>query len=475
MKKHWFFLTFILFYTILVSYKIIAFPTPFYDWDEPMYVQSGIEMLRSGFFLAPVWLGKPWLDKPPISSLLYGLITLLPFPAEISTRLFVLFVSVILLTFLYILYRRVTKRSTIATLSVIGTAFATIFLQRSQVVNLDVLLLMGWLGYLVFIKRPFVAVLFLLLSVQSKSLLGFYPLAIYAIVTCVEFLRHEISKSDVKKRILILVAQISFLSAWYLIMLFLYGKSFWQIHIIESHFMRVTASIESHFGQRTFYIDLLLQELRFFIIPALIGFVLLTYEWLTKKRSTMSFAFAAWFIPWFLFLNLTKTKISWYLYPIIPQFFFLAMYPLILIKKWKILFIIVSVMLCFYFLYTGVKTNNFLNTRYSQWEDHQKIALVAKNKCSSLGVLVSPETRSTYETLKKMGLVIQTTDMWGDHPSMVYYFGKPMDFFYSIKEMQDKERNFECFAIPTSSSYFPENAVTIKTYPSMQLLKKTND
>ena len=53
-------------------------------------------------------------------------------------------------------------------------------------------------------------------------------------------------------------------------------------------------------------------------------------------------------------------------------------------------------------------------------------------------VLVSPPARETYKTLSDMDLTITTTAWWGEHPSMVYYFGKKIDFIYNTNEFREK-------------------------------------
>ena len=84
-------------------------------------------------------------------------------------------------------------------------------------------------------------------------------------------------------------------------MLLIYGNQFWNAHIIESHFKRVSSSIESHFGQRTFYIDLLIEQLGWLKISALIGLGTIIYQWRKGILDDKKIFLATVFIPWFLF------------------------------------------------------------------------------------------------------------------------------------------------------------------------------
>lgn len=470
MKKHIPFILFLLLYLSALTYKIVVHQTPFFDWDEPLYVRGGLEMIQSRSFLLPVWLGVPWYDKPPLTTLLYGIVAFIK-PAEVSTRLFTLAMTGFILSGIYALYYRYTKEVVTSLLTVIATAFAVVFIQRAQVVNLDVFLLSGWIGYCLFRKKPIAATLFLLLSVQSKSLLGFFPLVIYSLAYIVSLLRHEKTWAEVKRQLLIIILQAIVLSGWYIAMFILYGNSFLYAHFFESHLMRVTASIESHFGTRTFYLEALWNEMKFMVIPAIAGTALLLYEWIVKKRSTMSMATLTLFVPWFIFLNLTKTKISWYIYPVLGQFYFLAFYPLSYLPRY--LKYAIAGLAIVYLCYTGIVTRNMMGTFYSKAEPHHAIGRYAAHACDNLAVLVTPETRTTYETLQRLKLTIGTTDTWGDHPSLAFYFGKKMKFYYSQREFIGNLPQWKCAVVQASDSQDLKSYKQLVEYGDMKLYRIT--
>jgi len=449
-KKHVGLVLFLLFFSCLLLYKLVFFTKPLFDWDESLYVQSGIEMLQQQQFLVPVWQGQPWLDKPPLAILLFGLVAKYSsLPVEISTRLYTLIWSITALILVYFLALKASKVRLTALLTVVITSFIPIFLQRAQVVSLDVTLLVGWLGFFLFINKPIWSALFLFLSVQSKSLLGFYPLTIYLFFLIYQYFAKQIKKPVLIKALKIILLQAILLSLWYLIALAIYKEHFIQTHIIESHFRRVSSSLESHFGQRTYYLDLLKEQFGGLFYLSLLGMVLSFYRFLKKQTSNQVFLYQHAFLPWFIFLNLTKTKIAWYLYPVIPQFAFYSAYPLTLIKNkyWQLLGFGAFAL---FLIYQAVFSKNLLGTFYSQEDAHIKAAKYAKQHCATLAVLVPDYTRQTYWTLKKMNLTITTTNWWGEHPSMVYYFGKPLRFFYSVKNFQNQANQFDCLIINDS-------------------------
>ncbi|OGK15497.1 hypothetical protein A2774_04350 [Candidatus Roizmanbacteria bacterium RIFCSPHIGHO2_01_FULL_39_12c] len=545
-KSHLPLIIFLLFYFFIIGYKLIVFSAPFFDWDESINVQVSKEVIENKS-LVPLWQGEPWLDKPPLPFWIFGLVMKLTsfIRPEISLRIFSLILSIIALIFVYSNYLKaftvteaVEKQSGIpvsvynllASLTVIITAFTPIFLQRSQIVNLDVFLLIGWLGYLLFVQNFWLSFVFLTISVLTKSLIGFYPafiLLAYNLIILWGAIRFKFRKpkrlekptlsrlGEPLRLIRMAMIQIAFLSIWYIIMLFSFRKNFWQQHIIETHFMRVTTSIESHFGQRTYYIDLMREQLGVFFWPSLVGLAIVILSaaknlsiYLRKNRirdrsltmdQVAKLLYSSFLLPWFIFLNLTKTKIFWYLYPAIPQFAFLAVYPFYHLsfprqtaltgKRESSLFshpehvsrsgfrnksgmtIILIMLIISYLFYTNFLKTNFFTTFYSKPEDYYDLALFAKEKCDSLSVLVGRDTREATKTLESMKLTITSTRQWGDHPSIVYYFGKKVNFIYQTP-VENLKKN-ECLAVKSDDSQLiNNNSNEIKKFNSFSLYKR---
>ena len=473
-KRNFIFALFLLLLFGLLTYKLVFHAQPLYDWDESLYVENGLEMLKNRYYLVPLWQNQPWLDKPPLAPLLFGLVASIPkVPVEISTRLYTLALSIVALVLSYVLYLKASKNRLVATLTAAITSFLPIFVQRMQVVSLDVTLLIGWLGFFAFMDNSLLQTLFLLLSVQSKSLLGFYPLAIYGLFLVYEFLRHEIDGQALLKKIKIMALQALVLFSWYIVAWLVFKEKFIELHIVESHFRRVSASLESHFGARTFYYDLLIQQFGWASVLSHLGIVLSFYLFWRKKISARLFLLQSAFLPWFVFLNLTKTKIAWYLYPVLPQFAFYASYCLFLINKKWIQTVAFTLALMFVF-YQGIVKGGLLTTFYSATDPHIRIAKYAKQKCSELIVLVPDYTRETYWTLKKMNLTITTTNWWGEHPSMVFYFGKPLRFSYSKGNFTQNLGRYDCAVLNQSDSEIMTKSelTKIKAFDKMQLYQR---
>ena len=480
-KKHCAGLLFIAVYFFLTAYKLIIHVTPFYDWDESIYAQVGREMIRQKSYLVPLWQGTPWLDKPPIPSLFYGIVELFPISAEISTRIATLILGCIALFLLYKFIYRITASRVVSFATIVITAFLPLFVQRSQALNVDVFLLIGWLGYTLYEKEMIVSSLFLLLAVLSKSLLGFYAPGMFVLFYSYQLVRKEIGYNMWWKKMQRIALQILFVSLWFVGMTIVYGHTFIQLQFIESHFKRVAASIEQHFGQRTFYIDILVDQMKTLIVPAVISTMYLIFLFFKKKKNNIAFL-SLFFIPWFLFLNITKTKIAWYLYPILPQFAFLSAYPLLFFKK-NVGLTLIYMGIIFYILFSTISPlSTFMGSTYATFDDHYYIALDAHgNRCKSLSVLVGGDTRSSYAVLHKMDLTITTTTWWGNHPSIAYYADTKTVYDYTLTAFQDhlnQGKPEDCFifektdekslSIPPTSQGMK---ISNKTYSLIQIKK----
>ncbi|MDA1317415.1 MAG: hypothetical protein O3B87_05355 [bacterium] len=436
MRNHWPVIVYLLFYTIIFGVKLFQNPFPFFDWDESIYAQVGGEMVNN-WSIIPLWQGQAWLDKPPLVPLFYGVvIKLTPFLLpEVSSRLSTLFLSTIALGLLYKLYFKVIKESWLTTLIIIATSLTSIFLQRAQVLNVDIFLLIGWLGYMVFYKRFWVSLLFLSCAVYSKSLIGFYPIGIMGLFYIYEYMSKKISLKEFFSQIKLLIIQMSILGLWHIAMYIAYGQPFLYQHFYESHVKRVTASIESHFGKRTFYIDLLYEQYGKYAFISIVGFIVLITQWFRKKLSDTHLLFALFLFPWFLFLNATKTKIFWYGHPYLGQFALLMLYPLILLKRFRLLYmsvilVAIGMVLQFYFVQQTV-----LDDFYSSNDPHHILAKEASATCEKLYMMIEPEGREAAQTLESMDLLITTSKWWGNHPSMVYYFDGDLSFIYTLEEL----------------------------------------
>ena len=93
-------------------------------------------------------------------------------------------------------------------------------------------------------------------------------------------------------------------------------------------------------------------------------------------------------------------------------------------------------------------------------------------------VLVGKETREATKTLEKLNLTIVSSKQWGDHPSMVYYFGNNIYFYYDKNLFTEKlfeSQVNNCLAIRnddlTLTSEFKEYK-KLKNFNSYSIFKR---
>lgn len=480
MKKHWPIIVFIIIFFLIIAYKLIAHPTPFYDWDESLYVQTGKEMIEQKKFLMPVWQGTYWLDKPPLIPLIYGTIIKLSFsfPPEVTTRIFNLMVACFVLVLIYIFYQKIIKDPLLTTLVTAITALTPLFLQRSQTVNLDIFILLGWLGYILFFSNFWLSFFFLFIAIMAKSLIGFYPITIIFFYQLWQLFIKKNSWEKFKKIFLKMAVQALIMTLWFVAMFVVFGKQFWLQHIIESHFRRITSSIEFHFGERIFYITEALDQMGYFFWLAIAGGLIVFLKLLKEKLPGKELLISFYLIPWFIFLNLTKTKIFWYFLPAIPQFAFLSVAWIKQIKI-KPIMIVFGILLVVILIFQSFIKQNVLATTYSKPEPYYYLSLYAKDKCQSLNVLMDKNSRESFATLERMGLLITTTKWWGSHPSMVYYFGKKVNYIFEESTFVSKiefSPKGDCFVIDKQDKNLIQNTnlKNLKNFENLYLYKTSH-
>jgi 4-amino-4-deoxy-L-arabinose transferase-like glycosyltransferase len=288
-KRNWLFFVWLTLYFGFISWRLINHPTPFFDWDEAIYMQSGKEMWEQKSYFIPLWQGQIWLDKPPLIPLIYALVA--NSFAVIAHRNFYspfyLIIALLTLTLIYFFNLKIIKDCLAAFLVVLISSSTPIFFQRSQVVNLDVFLLLGWSGYLLFFEKFWLSFFFLFLAVFSKSLLGFYPPLIMTFYYLYLFFKKKVRGPKLISLLKKISFQIAMLLSWYLIMGLIFGQDFINQHLIESHWRRVASSIEFHFGERIFYLTLAYQQMHLFALLALVGLMIATYELFLKNKINL--------------------------------------------------------------------------------------------------------------------------------------------------------------------------------------------
>jgi len=418
----------------------------FYDWDEGMYAQIAQEIIKNKS-LFTTFNGHVWLDKPPLSHSLIALMLATFGRSEFWMRMAMVILSLILLILVYFLARKIAvvfskskngeEIAIAALLPVLTLAASPIFLERATMLNSDVLVAIGWLGYFLFRDKFWRKLFFLTVGVWSKSILGFYPLVF-------DLANHIISGRKTKMNPLKVLLILIIPSLWYIAGLLKYGQFFIDNHFLSQVFKRLYVPIELHFGDKFFYFQYLWQNLgtlmSFLIIAA---YVIVAIDFLKyfKKGKLSILGSQKWFptliyfspLPFLLLLTVMKTKITWYVIIFLPLLS-LTLTHLYLVSKNRFWRIGLAMTVLFYFIVHFIPNTFFIKTDYQPPEKLRLAACLSRQKDNVIAFLVDEEERKVRNFLEAAHYDTTSSFYYGGSPSFVYYSRKKVNYFYGIDE-----------------------------------------
>src|SRR5690606_22123211 len=111
---------------------------------------------------------------------------------------------------------------------------------------------------------------------------------------------------------------------------------------------------------------------------------------------------------------------------------------------------------------------------FASYDDHHKVAQLAREECSSLHILNAPAAREAMHTLEDMDLTITTTRWWGTNPSMVFYYGNKVEYIYDmerVNELMLQQPENGCLAVTPEDVPIVSNLELVQKYDKMSLYK----
>lgn len=456
-------------------YRNIQFADfPYYDWDESIYVEVAENIARTGD-VRLFYNGEEWLEKPPLYFSLLALTMNLFGSSEFIQRMVNVVLGGIAGLLLIMLSYRISgwlfpkKTDTLHPLLanlILSVPLALFFsvpavVTRSTLISVDVLLIIGWLGFAVFSHHIWLQVLFLQIGVQAKSIIGFLPLII-------ESGRILLPSKELPRQLRYFVILLSTGSIWYLVMMLLYGQNFINVHFLDHIVSRVTDPIELKIGGRKFYFLELWKEWGYVTLIILASYIFFAGDQIRKmfqnKRKLLSYIHNKneYFrgvmilllpVATILAFTMSQTKIGWYLMPLYPFFSLALLYPLLFFatKAPKIVAVTaVAIISWSLFIFTGLT--------FSIEKPSDNLTLVETAKCVStlkgktVAVLASEQERSTRQIMEAAGISISTSFDYGGMPRFLYYSNKEIDFIYSLETFDQVAGSFD-IAMLTAPDY----------------------
>lgn len=409
--------------------------------------------------------GNPWLEKPPLYFGLLALIFEFAGRNEVLLRGINIGFALLLTVLLYFLTKKILTilhenelkkvpalgQMVLYSLPIFFLFASPAFISRTVTINVDLILATGWVGFFLFSGRWLLQAVFLLLGVLSKSLFGFFSLAIYGLIQMPKLSRRSL---------LYLAGLAAVGGAWYLLMLGLYGNQFVQIHFVDHLFRRFSDPIELKFGGRLYYAIGLWNDYGLVLLAILAAYGTLIVQVLLdlKKHKKNFFSSARWEAYCILFsplvflglLTMSKTKIIWYLIPLYPL---LALAPAValgsLVRYQKSIITGVAG-ICAIGLSILVYNATVQFTAFPDNTTRVQLAeCMATVPGNSVAFFVDEQERNNMVAMKSANINISTSFDYGGTPRFIYYSRKNVDFFYDFESFEQAADKYPLAVITT--------------------------
>ncbi len=425
---------------------------PFYDWDEGIYAQVSKEIIENKT-IKTTFNGEIWLNKPPLLHLITAAALKVFNYSETAARLIITFFSFIVILLTYKLTLKTIKNKQLAILAVLLLVSSKTYIERSSILNTDIIIGLSWIGYVYFIDKFWIKTLFLVFGVWSKSLVGFFPL-VFEII----YFFHKNKNITLKKLLnfaLRLLLQVFLASLWYIYAYLNFGDYFLKAHFYDQIFKRVIKPIESHFGNNLgilYYPYLLWTDSKILTILFTAGFTTIFYKLarniLNNKDLKRTFyqlksieLLSLFFVPFLALLIISKSKIYWYIVFILPFLSIIAVYLLAQIKN-KLIYKLSSVFVFILAISLFIKQTYLYQHRLQTNERSFLAKCVKQEPEKKIAYLMKTSDRANYRFLRENDLDTETTFIYGGSPSFVYYSDKNPTFFYDEQEFIEKFKNY---------------------------------
>ena len=288
-----------------------------------------------------------------------------------------------------------------------------------------------------------VRMLAVLLGVGSKSLLGFFPLLVDA---GYETLRGGLNLRKIRDYMLQLILGLS----WHAYMYAKFGNVFFQSHFLDHMISRVAKPIELHFGDKFFYVTKIWEDVGLFGVLAIVGFLItgliISRNWKGNEKTEhvdvkLPVLLVLTPLLYLILLTLSKAKLTWYVFPLIP---FVAIFAAVAIAKITQLNMklrpvgMIIFACCTLFFVYHIASQNFRSYTVPDKTMLAKCVDTIDMPGERIAYLVSPRERQDAQVIEAANLQIGSSFIYGSAPAFVFYAQKPITFFYSKAKLSEE-------------------------------------
>ena len=438
---------------------------PYYDWDESIYIQVAQGIAETGD-LRLQYNQDAWLEKPPLYFALLAFSMTVFGESEFNQRLVNVFLAgiagVLLIMISYRLvnwlFRKdIQKLSPLVMNILLAVPLAVYFtvpavVTRSTLISVDILLTVGWLGFIAFSQNIWLQMLFLQIGIQAKSIIGFAPLII-------ESGRLLLPVRELGKQVGYFALLIGSGLIWYIIMFGFYGQDFITVHLFEHIISRVQEPIELKFGGRIFYFRELWNELGVFLILIAVSYLIFGIDqirkWVENRKRLLTYIHEhneyyrgalVLVLPVAILMAFTasQTKIGWYLMPLYPFLALALLYPLVLLAtRFPRVSSLIALCIIVFAMY------RFTNVTFLLQKPVDDTRLVETAKCISqlqgkrIAVLANEQERLNRSVMEAAGINISTSFDYGGMPRFLYYSNKNVAFYYKTDTFEASSKDYD--------------------------------
>ena len=442
----------------LISRAYLMKDVLFYDWDEGIYAEVSSSLIDHQS-IQTRFNDEVWFNKPPLSHYLIATSFILIPDPELAARLVMVVIASLVLMALYQLSQKlmrfffeseikhlsVFEREFMFLLPVLVTASTPIFFERATQLNTDVMLSLFWILYLLYQDNFLIKLVAVTFGALTKSLLGLYPLGLDLISRIPPIIT---KKNSIRALLLVCIPL-----TWHVINYAHYGTYFINSHLMDQLLKRVTDPIELHYGGRLYYIKLAWAQLHVYLLIIGTGYAWAFFDvldvWKNKfslkkyvTHVTKLFVSKSWKMyvilfsaaPFFIFLSIVQSKISWYFATIVPLMTLLIPYLYMKLSS-KVARQIVLAVVVIGFVWRFIPATYALQITSTNEPDNVKVArCIAPQSSSTVSMLVNAQERQNRNVLEAAQQQTETSFIYGGSPAFVYYTDKHVQYYYKPEE-----------------------------------------
>ncbi len=315
------FSSFVLFYNLDGHYLV--------DWDEAWYVLMAQRAIEDGNYLFLRFQNQVFWDKSPFTiypmMLSFKIFGITEATARLPSAIFGLGVMIQIFLLARKFYGPVAGALAVL-IAVTSTQF--IFLHGLRTANIDgitIFFVTGSLSCWFLIERPAARVAgtfaSLGLAFLCKGPIIVIPLAVVALNLLVgNPLKGRMLKSFMTALLTMLVIVVP----WYAYMYVAFGRVFIQNHILRNFLERYTVGLDHHtYGDMYFTGVLLSPENFLWYGVGMLGFFYF-FKLYAEEKNPAHLALISWVFTTYIIVNLSHTKLAWYIFPLYPPLAIMA-------------------------------------------------------------------------------------------------------------------------------------------------------